>query len=452
MSPSDHCIVNTGLEPEESTLNLNQDPTSMDSPQALDGVRVLDITGPAGFYCTKLMADLGADVVRVDPSDGDREHSPGPFFSTEGGEPDQNHSLYRWHYHTNKRSILLDIESLSGRSVFDSLLSAADVLVDTYRPSEAAALGLDAPRLRRDYPSLVHTTITGFGPDGLYKDYKATDIVALAMGGLMAITGYPEDPPNQLGGEQAYQMGSLHAAVGTLLALLSRDLDGMGRDVQVAMQDCVSMATLQTANLNNYTWHGIVRSRTGLNHAFSGEQPPSERRRFPRTLFACKDGWIAYATHAAPPLAWGHFVTWLSSFGAEQELGDPRFEDPDVRRAEQERISEVLAAFAAQHTAKELYHSAQRLMLLCTPVQTVADLLEDDQLHDRGYFVDVEHPELNRTFTYPGAPYKLSVTPWQLKRRAPLIGEHSVDILTDWLGLSDEKATELLERESQKID
>ena len=424
----------------------------MDSPQAFEGLRVLDIAGPAGFYCTKLMADLGADVVRVDPPDGDKDYSPGPFLGGEDGEPDQNQSLYRWHFHTNKRSILLDIESSSGRGVFDSLLSAADVLVDTYRPSEARALGLDGPRLRRAYPSLVHTTITGFGSDGPYMDYKATDIVALAMGGLMAITGFPEDPPNQLGGEQAYQMASLHAAVGTLLALLSRDLDGTGRDVQVAMQDCVSMATLQTANLNYYTWHGIVRSRTGLSHAFSGEQPPSETRRLPRTLFACKDGWIAYSTHAAPPLAWSNFVRWLSGYGALQELGDPRFEDPDVRRAEQERISEVLADFAAQHTAKELYHSAQRLKLLCTPVQTVADLVEDEQLRDRGYFVDVEHPELGKTIIYPGAPYMLSETPWRLKRRAPLIGEHSFEVLTDWLGLSGDEAADLLKREPARGD
>jgi benzylsuccinate CoA-transferase BbsE subunit len=429
---------------------LIQNPTSANSPQALDGVRVLDITGPAGFYCTKLMADLGADVVQIDPPDPDPDVSggPGPFL---GNEPDQNQSLYRWHYHTNKRSILLDINSSSGRRVFDALLSAADVLVDTYRPSEAAAQGLDGPRLRQDYPALVHTTITGFGPDGPYVDYKATDIVAQAMGGLMAITGFPEDPPNQLGGEQAYHMASLHAAVGTLLALLGRDLDGAGRDVQVAMQDCVSMATLQTANFNNYTWHGIVRSRTGLNHPFSVEQPPSERRQVHSPLYACKDGWIAYSTHPAP-LAWSNFVAWLSGYGAEQELGDPRFEDPDVRRAEQERISEVLAAFVAQHTAQELYHSAQRLKLLCVPVQTVADLVKDEQLRERGYFVDVEHPELGRTITYPGAPYKLSETPWQLRSRAPLIGEHTFDVLTDWLGLSSDEATELLKQEPPQDD
>ena len=421
----------------------------MDSPQALDGLRILDISGPSGFYCTKLLADLGADVVRVEPPGDDPNHQAGPFFD---GKADPNQSLYRWHFHTNKRSVLLDINSSSGRRVFDSLLSASDALVDTYRPSEAAAFGLDTQRLRQIYPTLVHTTITGFGPDGPYRDYKASDIVAQAMGGLMAITGFPEDPPNQLGGEQAYHMASLHAAVGTVMALLSRDLDGKGRDVHISMQDCVSMATLQTANFNQYTWQGIVRSRTGLNNSGSVAQPPFGNRQMPHTLYACKDGWVAYATHAAPPTAWSRFLQWLRSFDAEQELGDPRFEDPEVRQAEQSRINEVLKAFCAQNTAQELYHTAQSFGLLCTPVQSVADLLEDEQLRDRGYFIDVKHPELDRTFTYPGAPYKLSETPWQVRRRAPLIGEDTFDVLSDWLGLSTEEAAELMKQEPTPND
>ena len=418
--------------------------------QALEGVTVLDLTHYiAGPHCTKLMADLGADVVRVDPPDADPDYSPGPFF---GEERDQDQSLYRWHYHTNKRSIALDIQSSSGREVFDSLLSAADVLVDTMRPSEALALGLDVPSLRRDYPSLIHTTITGFGNHGPYSDHKTTDITAQAMGGLMVLTGFPGEAPNQLGGEQAYHMGSLHAAVGTLIALLGRDLDGTGRDVHVSMQDCVSMATLQTANLNYYTWDGIIRSRTGLNHAFSGQTQTSERRSYPRTLYKCKDGWIAYAAHLAPPQAWENTVAWMAAYGAEQELGDPKFENADVRVAAQERINQVMADFAAQHTRHELYHSAQKLRLLCTPVQTVADLLKDEQLDDREWFVDVEHPEIGETITYPGAPYKLSETPWQIRRRAPLIGEHTFEILGDWLGLSHEEAGNFLKQEPASND
>ena len=419
--------------------------TNIENPQALQGVRVLDISGPAGFYCTKLMADMGADVVRVDPPNAAVDRYPGPFY---GGESDRDHSIYRWHYHTNKRSVLLDINSFSGREIFDSLLGAADVLVETFRPSEAIVLGLDGSSLREGYPSLIHTTITGFGDDSPYSDYKATDIVAQAMGGLMAITGFPEEAPDQLGGEQAYHMASLHAAVGTLLALLSRDMDSMGRDVQVSMQDCVSMATLQTANFNYYTRDGIIRSRTGLNHAFSGQKQASERLSYSRTLYKGKDGWIAYAAHLAPPNAWRNTVAWMAGYGAEQELGEQRFEDPDVRVSEQERINQVMADFAAQRSAQELYHSAQKLRLLCTPVQSVADLLKDEQLDDRDWFVEVEHPEIGETFTYPGAPYKLSETPWQIRTRAPMVGEHTCEVLGEWLGLSSDEAEKLVALES----
>jgi len=428
---------------------LSRESPNLISPRALEGVRVLDISGPAGFYCTKLMADLGADVVRVESLESDPEHSPGPFF---GDEPDENQSLYRWHFHTNKRSIALNIETTSGREAFDSLLSAADVLVDTLRPSEAADLKLDSATLRQTHPALVHTTITGFGTAGPYVDYKATDIVAQAMGGLMALTGYPEDPPNQLGGEQAYHVASLHAAVGTLMALLSRDLDGKGNDVQIALQDSISMATLQTANFNAYTWLGVLRHRTGLNHAFSSQSKQSGARSYPPTLYQCLDGWIAYAQHADPPLAWQHFVEWLSEFGAEQELGDPRFKELEYRRSMQWRIDEVLTEFAAQHKAQELYHSAQRYLLLCSPVQNVEDLTKDEQLRDREFFVDLEHPELDTTFSYPGAPYILSETPWQLRTRAPMIGEHTREVLGDWLGLSDVQAEAILGQEESSND
>lgn len=412
-------------------MNLTQNRKIIDTPRALDGVRVLDVTGPAGFYCTKLMADLGADVVRIDAPNGHYAESPKPFF---GDQTDPNRSLYRWHYHTNKRSILLDVRSASDRKLFDSLLSVADVLVDTYRPSEAADLGLDGPGIRQNHPALVHTSITGFGADGPRADYKATDIVALAMSGLMAITGFPEDPPNQIGGEQAYHMASMHAAVGTLMALLARDLDGVGRDVGIAMQDATSMAILQTANFNQYTWHGIVRSRIG-----NGEM----KGLIPQSVYACKDGWVVHSFWNSPS-NWHNFVTWLTCYDAQEELAEPRFEDPRVREEELGRINEVLSDFVAQHTAQELYHSAQRLDLLCVPVQNMDDFMEDEQLRDRSWFIDVEHPELGLTFTYPGAPYKLSETPWQVNRRAPLIGEDTHNVLTDWLGMAPDAVTELL--------
>ena len=407
----------------------------MDPPEALSGLRVLELSGPPGFYCGKLLADLGADVVRIDSSQTESP-DPGPFL---GCDEDANRSLYRYHFHTNKRSVALDLKTPEGRDVLVRLLAAADIVLDTFPPQEATSLGLDPSSIGEKYPALIRTSITGFGSDGTYRDYKVSDLIGLAMGGLMAITGFPEDPPTQLGGEQAYHSVSLHAAVGTLLAVAQRSADGKGRYVEVAVQDAVSMAILQTANFNFYTRQGIIPARTGTEPRTAA----AGNVRFLRgpSIVRCKDGWVTYTTPPNPPRLWNAFVSWLDSYGMAEELTESRFEDADARAAESARISAVQQAFFQKHTRQELYHEAQRRGLLCMPIQTIDELLADKQLQARGYFVDVEHPELEQTFVYPGAPYKLSETPFRIKRRAPLIGEDTDDVLREWLGVPADESS-----------
>ena len=406
----------------------------MDPPEALSGLRVLELAGPPGFYCGKLLADLGADVVRIE-SPQNESIDPGPFLESE----DASRSLYRYHFHTNKRSVALDLQTPEGHEVLDQLLSATDILLDTLPSQEAASLGLDPSSIREKHPALIRTSITGFGSDGARRDYQVSDLVGLAMGGLMAITGFPEDPPNQLGGEQAYHSASLHAAVGTLLAVAQRSADGKGRYVEVAVQDAVSMAILQTANFNFYTRQGVVPARTGTEPRTAA----AGNARAPRgpSIVRCKDGWITYTTPPQPPHRWKAFVSWLDSYDMAEELTEPRFENVEVRVAESARIAAVQQAFFQEHTRQELYHEAQRRGLLCMPVQTVDELLADKQLQARGYFVNVEHPELGKTFVYPGAPYKLSETPFRIKRRAPLIGEDTDDVLREWLSVSSDESS-----------
>src|SRR5262249_38897761 len=226
----------------------------------LAGVRVLDLGGSAAFYCTKVLADLGADVVRIERAD-EPVLRRGPFL-TEAKKPEE--SLYRWHFHANKRSLAADVATAEGRELTYRLLQVADVLVESYADEEARDLGLDEASVRRLAPRLIHASITPFGREGAFAGYVATDLVGQAMSGLMALTGFPDDPPNQLGAEQAYHQASLHAAVGILLALHAREADGVGRHVEVVLQDCTSMATLQTANLNFYLRDGTVRKRAGL--------------------------------------------------------------------------------------------------------------------------------------------------------------------------------------------
>tara|TARA_B100000745_G_C20153533_1_gene395363 strand:- start:4908 stop:6164 length:1257 start_codon:yes stop_codon:yes gene_type:complete len=416
-------------------LNENHDPTP---DQVLDGVKVIDLTGPSGFYCAKLLADLGADVIRIENSGTAESENYAPFYK---GEKHIDNSLYRWHFHTNKRSVFLNLQSKYGRDKFFDLLKVADVLITTEPDSKIVDVKLGKNEIRSKYPKLIHTVIRAFSSNSAYSEYKATDIVALAMSGLMAITGFPEDPPNQMGGEQAYHMVSMQGATGTLVALLDRDLTGKGKDIEVSMQECTSMATLQTANLNYYIWQNLNRQRTGLNHPFSVPAADETLPTYPKTLYKCLDGWVSYAAHLAPPGAWERFLQWLEDHDSQQDLRDPKYLDPEIRQKNQNHINEVMAEHCSKLKAQELYHSAQSYKLLCVPVQNAADLIADKQLEERNFFKTVKHDNCSEDFIYPGAPYKLSETPWDIKNNAPKIGQHTKEVLDEWLNPANAKVS-----------
>ena len=399
---------------------------------------MIDLTGPSGFYCAKLLADLGADVIRIENSGTAESENYAPFYK---GEKHIDNSLYRWHFHTNKRSVFLNLQSKYGRDKFFDLLNVADVLITTEPDSKIVDVKLGKNEIRSKYPKLIHTVIRAFSSNSAYSEYKATDIVALAMSGLMAITGFPEDPPNQMGGEQAYHMVSMQGATGTLVALLDRDLTGKGKDIEVSMQECTSMATLQTANLNYYIWQNLNRQRTGLNHPFSVPAADETLPTYPKTLYKCLDGWVSYAAHLAPPGAWERFLQWLEDHDSQQDLRDPKYLDPEIRQKNQNHINEVMAEHCSKLKAQELYHSAQSYKLLCVPVQNAADLIADKQLEERNFFKTVKHDNCSEDFIYPGAPYKLSETPWDIKNNAPKIGQHTKEVLDEWLNPANAKVS-----------
>ena len=399
--------------------------------QSLSGIKILDFSGPAGFYCSKLLADLGADVVIVENPSDELFNNLGPYYND---IKDPNYSLYRWHFHTNKKSVALNISNPKDKETLNSLIKHADVFIDTLTNQEANSLDLSMENVRALNPHIVHTRITGFPDNSEYSEYKYTDMTVLAMSGLMSITGFPEDPPNQMGGEQAYHMASLNAAIGTMISVLERELTGTGKDVSVSIQECASMSTLQTANFNYYTWHGINRGRNGLNHPFSDQGPSYEEdKNFPRVLYESKDGWVAHAAHLAPPGAWKNFVKWLSDYDSEQDLDDPKFENHETRNLFQNHINDVMKSHCAKLTKQEIYHSAQKLKILVIPINSVKDLTEDEQLIYRGYFEKVFHQDLNTEITYPGAPYQMKKTPWKIKSPAPKVGENTQQILNEWL-------------------
>ena len=409
----------------------------------LGDTRVLDLADAKGVYCTKLLADLGADVIKIERPGGDPMRNIGPFFHD---EPDAEKSLYWFHFNTSKRSITLNLETADGREVLKKLAKTADVMVETFPPGHLEQIGLGYQTLRELNPRLILTSITPFGQTGPYRDFKGPDMIALAMGGLMYIAGFMVDPPYRLYGSQAYHSASVVAAVGTMIALYAREFSGEGQQVDVSLQEAVSLA-META-MQTFDMKKEIRRRI--------ERPPV----IPGIgLYECKDGHVLSFVVAGAGAGWDVIVDWMDSEGMAGDLKDPKWDeiwalvsnfralialmtDPPSLMARLEQfghIGEIYSAFLASHTKAEIYDTAAERRIMITPVQSPKDLVDSPQLAALGYFVDVEHPELGSTLKYPGAPYQFPQTPWKIHRRAPLVGEHNSEIFEKELGVTREQ-------------
>jgi crotonobetainyl-CoA:carnitine CoA-transferase CaiB-like acyl-CoA transferase len=370
------------------------------------------------------MADLGADVIVIEPPGGATTRACGPFYHDQA---DPEKSLFFWYFSANKRSITLQLETSDGQRLFKALVKTADILVETFPPGYLDSLGLGYSHLRAVHPGLVMTSITGFGSTGPYRQYKAPDIVGLAMGGLMYLCGEPDGPPVPPGGQQGDHLAALNGVTGTLIALWHREMSGEGQHVDVSMQAAVAN-TLETTH-QAYDFNREVRTRFG--HTREGAA----------YILPCRDGYVALI--CGSKLGWPQLVRWMQDEGCGEAVRDERLLDDIYRFEHNAEVHAALQAFFATKTTQEVYAEAQRRRLPLAPVNTPRDLVESPQLQARGFFVDVEHPELGTTVRYPGAPYGLSETPWQLRRRPPLLGEHNEDIYVQELGLSRDELAAL---------
>lgn len=370
--------------------------------RALDGVRVVDLSGPMGNYCGKLFADLGADVVLVEPP---------------GGTALRRDPIAFAYHNANKRSVMANLDD----PLIAALATGAHVVVETERPGRLAEHGLDWPALAERNPALVTVSITPFGQDGPYAQFASSDLVCLALGGLLSLTGYAEGPPVRLAGEQSYVMGSLYGAVGGLMALLHAEETGEGQHVDVSLQECVATALENAPQF--YDLEGTVRGRPdGLQrHAGTG-------------LYGCADGYVyLYVGGLASGRFWTRLVSWLqdervpraAELAATEWLEKPFLETAEAKTT----FAEIFGAFARTRTKAQLYEQAQGRGIPLSPVSTTADVAVDPQLRHRGFFVDTPWgPSV-------GAPYRLSATPWRLEHPAPALGEHT-DALRDELGVA----------------
>ncbi|HEY1260580.1 MAG TPA: CoA transferase [Stellaceae bacterium] len=409
-------------------------------PGPLAGVRVLELADETGQFCGKLFGDLGADVVKIEPPGGEPCRRIGPFL---GDIPHPERSLSFWYYNTSKRGITLDINTADGRHLFRSLTAPADVVLETFRPGHLASLGCDYATLSKNNPGLILCSLTPFGQTGPWRDYLSSDLLHMAAGGQMASSGYdetdvPNAPPIAPGGGNAWHMGGHFAYMAIMAALVHRTVSGRGQYIDASIHEACALTT--ESAIANYIYRGEVLQRhTGRHHSAG----PS-----PRTQFRAGDGNYVCALVGGRlnPRYVRELADLLDTNGMAGDLRDPKYQNQAVIAANTSRIIDgLVAGFIASLPAEEVYHRAQERGFTWGAVRAPEQLLADPHLSDRGFWKEVEHPELSHRFTYPGEAAIFNGSPWRISRRAPLIGEHNAEILGGELALSAGELTMLME-------
>ncbi len=397
---------------------------------ALSGLRVLDYTGRMGGYCGLLLANLGAEVILIEPPGGDPMRVEGPF---KGQKSDPEQSLSFASLHTNKRGIVLNLEEDGDRQILRNLIRAADVLIEDKPAGFFERHGLGYPTLQSINPSLVLTSISGFGQSGPYRDFKAPNIVAFAMGGLMNLCGHPGRAPLMGPCDVAYHLGSVHAAFGTLVALYNRRVTGRGECVDVSLQDVLAADPFLRI-MTRYSATGEIPTRTGHSQSTTVAE-----------TYQCRDGYARIFVNQ--PDHWRRFVEWL---GRPPELLDPKLENVQNRFPLREFIDRLVEARTLNYEVKSFFEEFQSLRLAAAPINPPSGFLADEQTQQRNYLATVDHPHLGR-HSFPGDPYRFSESPWRIERGAPLLGEHQQQVaqelaqpsawLNESLGATATKAT-----------
>lgn len=405
---------------------------------ALADLRVIDLTGETGVYATKLLADLGADVIRVEPPDGDPLRDIGPFWHDERAA---DRGLSFLHSNTSKRSITLDFTQAAGRAIFERLVRSADVVVESYAPGYLDGLGLGYEGLTRLRPDIILTSITGFGQTGPHAGYAWSDIVIVGMGGMMNLAGEKADPPNRAYGNQGYVCAGIDGAAGTLMAVLHRDASGEGQHVDVSGQEAVSI-NMETAMMA-FDMNQRVATRTGARGIIPIDIPGIG-------TYNCSDGQVFCYLGTPGGAPWTVMLEWMTAEGKAEDLNDEPYltmvQSLNLRfltslAAEPEKLAEritilghmyqVFARFVGSMDKWTLYQEGQKRRLMIGIVSTPEDLAKNPQLGARGWYRDVPHDHLGASVRYAGPPYRLSETPAEIRRRPPLPGEHNDEVFAE---------------------
>jgi crotonobetainyl-CoA:carnitine CoA-transferase CaiB-like acyl-CoA transferase len=389
----------------------------MSSPP-LEGIKVLDMARYiAGPFCSMMLGDMGADVVKVERPGGEDTRHLQP--SRDG------HSVYTMLYNRNKRAITINPRSDRGRELLVELAGWADVVVENYRPGTMERMGLGYDRLHEINPRIILTSISGFGQTGPLRDRALFDAIGQAMAGVMSLTGSPDGPPTMTGTYTADHTTGLYAALGTVLALRDRDRTGEGQHVDVALLDAMysAIGVAASAYLNT----GEVMGRTGNRDSLAA----------PGNTFQTADGWI-YLDASGDAL----FKRLMQGIGHPALIEDPRFADGVTRFGNAAQLEQIIQEWARDLTSDEV---GEALLEAGIPYGSVADMAEaaaSPQLQSRDMIVSIDHPEMGEV-RIPGLPVKLSRSPGSIRRPPPVVGEHTAEVLGEICGLTAEQIDEL---------
>jgi crotonobetainyl-CoA:carnitine CoA-transferase CaiB-like acyl-CoA transferase len=394
--------------------------------QPLSDIRILDLTWYiSGPFCTKLFADYGADVIKVErPGRGDPARKLGPFYQD---DPDPEKSGLFLYLNTNKRSITLNLKTATGKSILKDLVKDTDIIVENFSPRVMPELGLDYETLEKIKPGLVMTSISNFGQTGPYRDYKASDLIIYGMGGAMCTTGVGDCEPVKKGMNVIQYQGGNMAATATIIALYGALAQGTGQHIDISLMETqMGAIDRRMSELLAYEYNGELTPRMDIAGLLQ----------YPYGIFPCADGYVDVA---------GGFMflnrvqkvlgmDLMDTYGGANQF--------DVERRE-EFLANIWYPWIMERTRKEIVEACQNHRVMSAPINTTEDLLKEPQLLERGFWAEAEHPVVGK-LTYPGKPFICDELPWAIRKTAPLLGEHNEEIFTP-LGYTKEDLVKLRE-------
>ncbi len=396
--------------------------------QALSDMKVIDLTQYiAGPACTKLLADYGADVIKIErPGTGDGARSMGPFYHD---EPDLEKSGLFLYLNINKRGVTLDLKSAQGKEILLEMVKRADVVVENFKPGVMERLGLSYEDMEKVNPKLVMTSISNFGQTGPYRDYKLTELMAFGMGGPMQSSGEGDREPVKYGGTPSIYHSGAVGAMSTVVAYYGMRRHDLGEHVDISiMETQAGTIDRRLTSLVSYQYNGRItpRGATAGGGIASG-------------YFPCADGYVMFAA-GGPRL---ERVTAM--LGNPPELMDPKFYTPEAQRDPdiKDEYDAVFLGWCMEHTKQEIFALGQKFRNICSAMYTIDEVFDDPQVKYREFMVEIDHP-ITGKLKYPGRPFLMEETPWMLHRPAPTLGQHNQEVYSE-LGYATEDLGKLRE-------